>query len=157
MVVLAGTGLLDTQETPFSEAVVLDTTAMANDSLSQQAHVVAVSDTLSQEDLAAVTAGNALFKGNCAQCHAVNDVVVGPALHDITKRRPVAWLVPWVKNSSKVVASGDEYAVKLFNQYQQQQMPSFQLSDAEIKNILKYLEVESRTSVSVATTGVIAY
>jgi len=93
-------------------------------------------------DAAAIAAGDALFKGNCAQCHAVNDVVVGPALGGIAKRRPLSWIIPWVKNSSKVVASGDDYAVKLFNQYQKQQMPSFQLSDAEITSIVSYITAE---------------
>ncbi|WP_245327450.1 c-type cytochrome [Hymenobacter fodinae] len=90
-------------------------------------------------DAAAIAAGDALFKGNCAQCHAVNDVVVGPALAGITKRRPMSWIIPWVKNSSKVVASGDEYAVKLFNQYGKQQMPSFQLSDQEVTSIVAWV------------------
>jgi mono/diheme cytochrome c family protein len=95
---------------------------------------------LSPEDLAAVEAGDGLFKGNCAQCHAVNDVVVGPALAGIDKRRPTPWIVKWVQNSSKLVASGDEYAVKLFNQYQKQQMPSFtNLTEAEINQILQYV------------------
>ncbi|WP_092738890.1 cytochrome c3 family protein [Hymenobacter psychrophilus] len=89
-------------------------------------------------DPAAIAAGDALFKGNCAQCHAVNDVVVGPALAGITKRRPMSWIIPWIKNSSKMVAAGDEYAVKIYNQYQKQQMPSFQLSDAEITSIIAY-------------------
>ncbi|MBD2714811.1 c-type cytochrome [Microvirga sp. STR05] len=93
-------------------------------------------------DAAAIAAGDALFKGNCAQCHAINDVVVGPALKGITKRRPVSWLIPWIKNSSKMVASGDEYAVKIYNQYQKQQMPSFQLSDTEITSILAYVTAE---------------
>ncbi|GAB3835156.1 cytochrome c3 family protein [Hymenobacter jeollabukensis] len=93
-------------------------------------------------DAGAVAAGDALFKGNCAQCHAVNDVVVGPALAGIDKRRPLPWIIKWVKNSSKVVASGDEYAVKLFNQYQKQQMPSFALSDAEITSIVAYVKSE---------------
>lgn len=100
------------------------------------------------EELQAVASGDALFKGNCAQCHAVNDVVVGPALAGLHKRRPVSWLIPWIKNSSKVVASGDEYAVKLFNQYQKQQMPSFALSDQEIRQILAYLEVESNSGMT---------
>lgn len=88
----------------------------------------------------AIAAGDALFKGNCAQCHAVNDVVVGPALAGIDKRRPLPWIINWVKNSSKMVASGDEYAVKIFNQYQKQQMPSFALSDAEITSIVAYVK-----------------
>ena len=49
-------------------------------------------------DAAAIAAGDALFKGNCAQCHAVNEQVVGPALGGITKRRPISWIIPWIKN-----------------------------------------------------------
>lgn len=147
VVVFAGTGLLDMQETPFTTELALDTTGTAKlDSLSIN-HQTALR-TLSEEDLAAVTAGDALFKNNCVQCHAVNDVVVGPALSGITERRSISWLTAWIKNSSKVVASGDEYAVKLFNQYQKQQMPSFQLSEEEVKNIIKYIESESNTGTS---------
>ena len=93
-------------------------------------------------DAAAIAAGDALFKGNCTQCHAINDVVVGPALSGITKRRPIAWLIPWIKNSSKVVAGGDEYAVALYNKYNKQQMPSFALSDKEITSIFAYITAE---------------
>ncbi len=88
-------------------------------------------------NLAAIASGDALFKNNCAQCHSVNDKVVGPALGGITKRRSISWLIPWVKNSSKVIASGDEYAVNLFNEYGKQQMPAFpQLSEHDIKDII---------------------
>jgi hypothetical protein len=54
-----------------------------------------------------------------------------------------------VKNSSKVVASGDEYAVKIFNEYQKQQMPSFQLSDAEITSIVSYITAEEGKATAV--------
>ncbi|QIL78113.1 cytochrome c [Hymenobacter sp. HDW8] len=100
-------------------------------------------ENLSGADAIAVVSGEALFLGNCAQCHAINDVVVGPALKNIHKRRPVSWLIPWIQNSSKMVASGDEYAVKIYNQYQKQEMPSFALTDTEIKQVIKYLEVAS--------------
>ncbi|RZJ90579.1 MAG: c-type cytochrome, partial [Hymenobacter sp.] len=90
-------------------------------------------------DQAAIAAGDALFKANCAQCHAVNEKVVGPALAGITKRRPISWIIPWVKNSAKVVASGDEYAVKLYNDNGKQQMPSFGLSDKEITSIVAWV------------------
>ncbi|WP_100336952.1 c-type cytochrome [Hymenobacter chitinivorans] len=105
--------------------------------------------------LTASIQGKSIFEANCAQCHAINEVVVGPALKDVHKRRSIAWLVPWVKNSSKVVASGDEYAVKLFNQYQKQQMPSFQLSAQEIKSIMAYIEVESGMG-TMAVAGVVS-
>ena len=102
---------------------------------------------------AEVAAGDALFKGNCAQCHAVNEQVVGPALAGITKRRPMSWILPWVKNSSKMVASGDDYAVALFNKFNRQQMPSFALSDKEITAIGAYINSEEGRTVP---TGAIA-
>ncbi|GAC1373750.1 MAG: c-type cytochrome [Hymenobacter sp.] len=104
-------------------------------------------------DAAAIAAGDALFKGNCAQCHAVNEQVVGPALGGITKRRPISWILPWVKNSSKVVASGDEYAVALFNKFNKQQMPSFALSDKEITSIVAYITSEEGKSANAAAAG----
>jgi mono/diheme cytochrome c family protein len=91
---------------------------------------------------AEIVAGETLFRANCTQCHAVGEIVVGPALAGITKRRPVGWIIPWVKNSAKVVASGDEYAVALYNRFSKQQMPSFQLSGEEIKNIVAYIEFQ---------------
>lgn len=102
----------------------------------------------SAEEAAAVAAGDALFKNNCAQCHAVNDKVVGPALAGIDKRRPISWVVSWVHNSSKVIVSGDEYAVKLFNDNGKQQMPAFpQLSDKEIKNIVAWVTSQDAMSL----------
>ncbi len=104
-------------------------------------------------DPAAIAAGDALFKGNCTQCHAINDVVVGPALGGISKRRPISWILPWVKNSSKVVASGDDYAVALYNKYNKQQMPSFALSDKEITSIVAYITSEEGKPAAVAAGG----
>ena len=101
-------------------------------------------------DQAAINAGDALFKGNCAQCHAVNEQVVGPALSGIAKRRQMSWIIPWIKNSSKVVASGDAYAVALYNKFGKQQMPSFQLSDSEIKSIVAYITSQEGGATAVA-------
>jgi mono/diheme cytochrome c family protein len=110
---------------------------------------------VSPAEAAAIAAGDALFKNNCAQCHAVNDKVVGPALTGITKRRPISWLIPWVKNSSKVIATGDEYAVKLFDDYGKQQMPAFpQLSDKDVKDIV--LWVSAQQMASGTTAGAVA-
>jgi mono/diheme cytochrome c family protein len=100
-------------------------------------------------DATAVAAGDALFKANCAQCHAVNEKVVGPALAGITKRRTIGWLIPWIKNSAKVVASGDEYAVKLYNENGKQQMPSFGLSDKEITSIIAWVEAQPAAGAGV--------
>ncbi|QKG55737.1 cytochrome c [Hymenobacter sp. BRD128] len=109
----------------------------------------------SAEEAAAIAAGDGLFKNNCAQCHAVNDKVVGPALAGIDKRRPVSWIVSWVHNSSKVIASGDEYAVKLFEDNGKQQMPAFpQLSETEIKNIVAWIRSQDDPANSAGAVAV---
>jgi mono/diheme cytochrome c family protein len=129
------------------EGTVTDSTAM------NTAYVPA-----SPAEAASIAAGDALFKNNCAQCHAVNEKVVGPALAGISKRRSIAWLIPWVKNSSKVIATGDEYAVKLFNDNGKQQMPSFQqLSDTEIKGIVAWVtSQEGGAGTGGVTDGAVA-
>lgn len=106
---------------------------------------------LTPAETAAIAAGDALFKNNCAQCHAVNEKVVGPALGGITKRRPASWVVSWVHNSSKVIASGDDYAVKLYEENGKQQMPSFpQLSEKDIKDILAWVGAQEGGTSAVA-------
>lgn len=102
---------------------------------------------------AEIAAGDALFKANCTQCHAVKDKVVGPALGGITKRRPITWIIPWVKNSAKVIASGDDYAVKLYNDNGKQQMPSFGLSDKEITSIVAWVTSQESTVVGPTVGG----
>jgi mono/diheme cytochrome c family protein len=98
---------------------------------------------VSAQDAASVQDGEALFKAQCTSCHAVKEKLVGPALKGIETRRPEEWLLKWVKNSSAVIKSGDEYANKLYNEYNKTAMPSFALKDAEIKSILAYVKAEA--------------
>jgi len=108
-------------------------------------------------DVATISAGDALFKANCTQCHAVNEKVVGPALAGITERRTASWVVSWVHNPAKVIASGDEYAAKLFSDYGKQQMPSFpQLSEKDIKAILAWTELQEGNSGMIDDSGLLA-
>ncbi len=86
--------------------------------------------------------GEALFKANCTSCHAVKEKLIGPALKGVSQRRPEDWLIKWIKNSQAVVKSGDEYGVKLFNDYNKTVMTSFNLKDDEIKAILGYIKTE---------------
>lgn len=94
--------------------------------------------------------GEALFKANCTSCHAVKEKVIGPALKGISQRRQEDWLLKWIKNSQAVVKSGDEYAVKLFNDYNKLAMTSFNLKDDEIKAILAYIKTEESKPDAVA-------
>lgn len=86
--------------------------------------------------------GETLFNNNCKACHSPKDErVVGPGLKGIQQRRDLAWLVKWVKNPNGVIQSGDEYAVKLYNDYGKAQMTAFpSFGETEIKDILAYIE-----------------
>ncbi len=89
--------------------------------------------------------GKAIFEKNCVQCHAVTaEIVVGPGLQGVTSRTPgEAWLLKWIRNSQAVVASGDPYAVQIYNKYNKIPMSSFaNLTDADIKAILAYVDPE---------------
>lgn len=92
--------------------------------------------------------GKILFKTNCASCHNRNmiDNITGPALRGTVKR----WqgredlLKEWIRNSQKVIASGDTYAVNLYNKYNKSVMTAFpNLSDDDIKALLVYIETKN--------------
>lgn len=86
-------------------------------------------------------AGKALFNTLCAACHKRYANATGPALHGVTERRESEWLHSWIRNSTALIASGDKQAVALYEENNQKVMPPFpQLSDADIENILAYVE-----------------
>ncbi|MBS1682739.1 MAG: c-type cytochrome [Bacteroidetes bacterium] len=97
------------------------------------------------QDAAVIKAGEGLFNGNCKSCHRVKQELVGPALAGVTDRAPsIAWIKDWVRNSAKVVASGDKYAVALFDKYKKSQMTAFtSFTDDQIMSILAYVKAEA--------------
>ena len=104
-------------------------------------------------DAAAISAGEALFNGNCKSCHRVKTKLVGPALSGVQDRVPsVAWILDWVKNPAKKVASGDEYANKIYNEYNKSPMTAFtSYKDAQILSILAYVKAEAAKPDAAAT------
>jgi len=88
-------------------------------------------------------AGQTLFQTNCASCHNPIKDMTGPALKGVVDNIPggMDWVYDWVHNSSKVIASGDEYANKIFNEWGQTQMTHFpSLSEEEIDDIFAYVD-----------------
>ncbi len=96
-------------------------------------------------DAAAISAGEALFNGNCKSCHRVKQKLVGPALAGVQDRVPsISWILEWVKNPAKKIASGDEYANKIYNEYNKSQMTAFtSYTDVQILNILAYVKSDA--------------
>ena len=98
--------------------------------------------------------GAELFANNCASCHKVHQDLVGPALKGVEERRDQAWLLKWIRNSQAVIASGDPYAVKLYEKWNKSAMTAFDWSDQEILAVLAYIKEEgAKAPVAAATAG----
>ncbi len=110
-------------------------------------------------DPAVIAKGKEIFTGNCTSCHAVHEKVIGPALFGVWDRAPSReWIYNFVKNSTKVIKSGDPYAVKLYNEYKKTQMTSFQnYGPAEVDAVLSYINSvkppEPPTTISTTDGG----
>jgi cytochrome c551/c552 len=89
--------------------------------------------------------GKTLFNTNCAACHLLDKKMTGPPLRNIEARLADeqgldrTWMAAWIRNSAGVIKSGDAYANKIFNEYNQTAMTPFpSLSDQDISDILAY-------------------
>ena len=109
--------------------------------------------TLTAPNQALVSQGEALFKGNCTVCHQINEKVIGPPLRDVHKRQPISWVKAFIKNSQKVIQSGDPYAVALYEEYNKTQMTPFDFSDTELDAIVAYIVNESTKPIPTPTAS----
>jgi len=99
----------------------------------------------------AVAAGKAIFKANCTTCHKLDQKYIGPSLRGVTERRDPVLVKSWIKNSGAMIASGDAYAVALFKEYNNSNMPAYGfLSDADLGNILSYIEYGDKVDPAAA-------
>ena len=91
-----------------------------------------------------IAAGRAMFQSQCTSCHAIQKVLVGPALRDVFKIRSDAWIMAFVRSSQTVINGGDVAAVSLFKQFNGTIMPDhLAMSDQDIKNIIGFIKSES--------------
>lgn len=100
--------------------------------------------------------GKALFTEKCQRCHLVDRKMTGPALNYVKSRwADTTNIYKWVKNSQGFLQTGDKYANDLFKQYNSV-MPAFpELQDADIANILTYIDAETKRkeAEAAANTG----
>lgn len=114
------------------------------------------------QDAAAVEAGKTLFKNNCAACHNKNmkDKLTGPALGGTQERwaaYPEADLYSWIRNSQGMISKGHPRATELWNEWKPTVMNSFPtLSDADIANILAYIDCTYKGTCGGDTTTTVA-
>lgn len=101
-----------------------------------------------------IAEGGTIFKSRCASCHAIDKRVVGPALKDVYNRHDEKWIINFVHSSQTVIKSGNEVAVKLFEEYNQTVMPDHKdLTEAQIKSILAYIKDQSVNAPVTASKG----
>ena len=98
--------------------------------------------------------GKALFNSNCAACHKLDKKMTGPALRGVEDRLyndeglDQEWMYSWIRNSASLIKSGDDYANKIYAEYNGSAMTAFpQLSDSDIDNILAYTAQEKPVPV----------
>ena len=87
-----------------------------------------------------VKSGEKLFKQNCTACHMITDArLVGPGLKGVTDKYEREWLIKWIRNSQALIKSGDERAIKIWEEYNKVAMASYDFSDQEFSDLLAYL------------------
>lgn len=100
-------------------------------------------------------AGKELFTANCAACHHPVKDGIGPALKGVTDRvGDKDKLYSWIRNNAAVLAKGDPYFTKLYNDRGKAAMSIFSgLTDVQIGNILAYVEGFTAPVTPVPTAG----
>lgn len=108
-----------------------------------------------QASAVSVEEGKELYQANCAKCHMVNRKMTGPALAGVRERWPDSTnLYAWIKNSQAFLATGDEYANNLYEEYNKSPMQAFpNLSDENISSILLYIDAEAERLAAADTGG----
>lgn len=88
--------------------------------------------------------GEMLFKEDCAPCHSIDKIVVGPKLKDLDKKHSDKWLHQFIRNPKRLILSEDVEAIKIYKEFNEILMPEFEfLSEPQIDSILAYVKFES--------------
>ena len=82
--------------------------------------------------------GKLAFESKCLACHSVGQgKKLGPDIAGVTKRRKDEWLTRWLKSPEKMLET-DADAKAMLKEYNNIPMPNQSLTDAEIRQYIKY-------------------
>ena len=82
--------------------------------------------------------GKLAFESKCLACHSVGQgKKLGPDIAGVTKRRSDQWLARWMKAPEEMLKT-DADAMAMLKEFNNVPMPNQNLSDAEIKEYIKY-------------------
>ena len=94
------------------------------------------------------------FKSKCTQCHTIGGGdKIGPDLAGVTKRRKMDWIIKFVKYPAGMYEGDDEepgyekkdaLAAALYDFYKPQAMTEQDLTDDQIKAVMKHIEAQKK-------------
>ena len=100
--------------------------------------------------------GKLAFGSKCLACHSLGEgKKLGPDLAGVTKHRDDAWLTRWLK-SPETMLKTDEHAKAMLKEHNNIPMPNQNLSDAEIREYIKYFhwyDAQPKGSVAAPMAG----
>lgn len=106
---------------------------------------------------AAWSQGEGLFKQKCNTCHMVDKASTGPLLKGVKAKwndaGEGAMLYEWVKNSQALIQSGKSKMAKEIEGFSPTAMPPQQVSDAEVDQILDYIDTYVPPVATTPTLG----
>lgn len=109
--------------------------------------VMAVSSVKAQD----AAEGRKLFKAKCSSCHALDHVVIGPALQEIVPTKEEGFLIKWIQNNGALIKSGDKEAIEA-SKFSPSEMTAFpELNDEQVKSILAYVKAGEPKSKDAGT------
>jgi nitrite reductase (NO-forming) len=85
-------------------------------------------------------AGKLAFESKCLACHSIGGgKKLGPDLAGVTKHRDLQWLTRWLKDPEGMLKT-DAEAKKMLKEYNNIPMPNQSLTDAEVRQFVKYFQ-----------------
>jgi protein SCO1/2 len=91
--------------------------------------------------VANLTSGQYVFSTKCSACHGLGDgPKVGPDLAGVTTTRTRAWLASYITDPQAMLQRGDPIAKALSAKYGAVSMPTLQLTDQQVQDVIQYLD-----------------
>lgn len=114
-------------------------------SIAKRTLLIGIAGTLSFFNPSMAQDGESIFKAKCSACHRVDGKkLVGPGLGNIGDKRTQEWLISWIKDSQKLIASGDADAIAVYEENNKIAMQGFpELTDAEIISMIDFLKADA--------------
>jgi protein SCO1/2 len=91
--------------------------------------------------VANLTSGQYVFSTKCSACHGLGEgPKVGPDLAGVTTTRTRAWLASYITDPQAMLQRGDPIAKALSAKYGAVSMPTLQLTDQQVRDVIQYLD-----------------